>query len=422
MTSPQPSPTEFAAYVGIDWANQKHTCSLRAADSQRIENYELDNTPEAVEKWAAELEQRFQGRPIAVALEQQRGALVALLSQYAHLVLHPVHPSTLDHYRKGFHPSGAKSDPAASDLLRDLLERHRDRLKPLKPDTEATRKLQFLVEGRRKLVDEKTGLSNRLTDTLKQIFPQVLRWFDDVASPLVGDLLRRWPTLPDLQKAKPATVRDFLHQHNCRSEERTEQRLQAIQQAVPATRDGALLQAGSLAVESLVRLIAGLRDSIGRYDKVIAEITKAHPDFPIFDSLPGAGAALAPRLIAAFGTDRDRFGNAADLQCFTGIAPVVQSSGSQRWTHWRWACPKFIRQSVQEWAQHSIPRSVWAGEYYQQQRDGGSSHHAAVRALAFKWLRILYRCWKDRKPYDEQIYLRSREKRLLPLPPTPATT
>jgi hypothetical protein len=118
-----------------------------------------------------------------------------------------------------FTVSGAKSDPSDTDSLLDLLLRHRERLHPLRPDTVETHLLHFLVEERRQTVDERTRANLRLTDCLKLYFPQVLRWFDDVASPLVGDLLERWPTLEELQRVHPGTLRRFFHEHNCRCEE-----------------------------------------------------------------------------------------------------------------------------------------------------------------------------------------------------------
>jgi len=217
MNPSQPAAVEFAAFVALDWADQKHAWALQAAGQAGVEYGQLENTPEAIEVWVSELEQRFGGRPIAVALEQPRGAVVAVLSKYAHLVLYPVHPSTLAHYRQSFYPSGAKSDPSDADLLLELLLQHRDRLQPLKPDTVQTRLLQFLVEERRRLVDDITRYSNRLLAALKQTFPQVLKWFGDVSSPLVGDLLQRWPTWQELQRARPDTLRKFFQQHNCRN-------------------------------------------------------------------------------------------------------------------------------------------------------------------------------------------------------------
>ena len=126
----------------------------------------VSQTPEAIEQWVATLAQRFQGRPIAVALEQSRGALLFALTKYEHLILYPIHPARLAHYRKSFRPSGAKDDPSDAELLLNYLCNHRDQVRPLQPDTEDTRALQFLVEARRRIVDDKTRFKNRLTAVL----------------------------------------------------------------------------------------------------------------------------------------------------------------------------------------------------------------------------------------------------------------
>ncbi len=401
---------EFAAHIGIDWADQKHAWSMRTADG-KLHRGELDNTPEAVHVWAAELERRFDGRPVAVALEQARGAVVAMLCKYAHLVLFPIHPNTLTNYRKAFTPSGAKSDPRDADLALELLVHHPERLQRLAPDTVETRKLQFLTEQRRQLVNQHSTETQRLISWLKQVFPQILQWFDDPACALVGTLLLRWPSLPALQKVRPGRLRKFFHTHNCRDEERIEQRLQQIRQAVSATNDPALLQTATLAIETSVRLLESLREGIAKFDAQIEETYQEHPDRFIMESLPGAGAALEPRLIAALGSRRERFESAEQVARYTGIAPVTESSGTARWIHWRWACPKFLRQTFHEWAGCSIRTCRWAREHYDRQRDKGKGHHAALRSVAFKWIRILYRCWRDRVPYSESLYLQARAAR-----------
>jgi hypothetical protein len=135
----------------------------------------------------------------------------------------------------------------------------------------------------------------------------------------------------------------------------------------------------------------------------------------LFAGVPGAGAVLRPRLIAAFGTQRDRYATAGELQSYSGIAPVTKQSGKSRQVHFRRACPKFLRQTFHEVAAHSIAKSEWERAFYQNQRANHKKHHAAVRALAYKWMRILFRCWKDRTPYDEQIYVRALAKRNSPL-------
>ena len=156
---------------------------------------------------------------IAVALEQSRGALVFMLAKYAHLHLYPIHPRAAAQFRAALYPSGAKDDPVDGDMLLELVAASSSPSTPPEPDTEQTRLVQHLVEARRKLVNEKTRQVQRLDRQAETLFSQVLDWFEKVDSPLVGALLLRWPTLEELQKARPATLRSFLTQHNCRSQE-----------------------------------------------------------------------------------------------------------------------------------------------------------------------------------------------------------
>ena len=412
--SAHPEP-EFVALVGIDWADQKHAWCLQRAGSTQREHGELEHKPEVVEAWVSQLSQRFGPGPIAVAVEQRKGALVFMLSKYECLHLFPV-PSTMSaSMREALYPSGAKDDPEDADLLLDLLLQHREKLRRWMPDNELTRRIQNLVEERRKLVDEKTTQLNRLIGYLKVYFPQMLEWFETLDTKLVCDLLERWPSLEELQKVPPAQLRRFFRQHRGRHQEFTERRLQGIGQAMPAIQDRAVLEAKRAMVQVSAQLLRTLLQGIANLDSKIEEAANAHPDFFIFKSLPGAGAALAPRLLAALGSQRNRYGSAEEVQKHSGIAPVMEKSGKKKWVHFRWACPKFLRQSFHEWAGHSIPQSAWARTYYQQQRDRGKDHHAAVRALAFKWIRILFRCWQDRVAYDENQYLAALAKRGSPL-------
>jgi transposase len=403
-------PIEFAALVAIDWADQKHAWAQQAGTS-KVETGTIDHTPEAIEVWAAELRMRFGGQLVAVALEQSRGSLVFMLTKYEHLVIFPVHPTVLVNYRKSFRPSGAKDDPSDARLLLDILTLHRDKLRRLNPDTPETRTLQFLVEERRKFVHEKTRYSNRLTAHLKMYFPQVLDWFDEVGSNIVAEFLERWPSLEKLQRARPATIERFFIDHNSRDPDRIKERLDRIRKAVPATTDAAVVTSCSAAILGWAALLKQVLAAITVYDEQIDELAQAHADYAVIKSFPGAGPAMAPRLIAAMGSQRERYESAADVQRYSGIAPVVASSGKLRWVHWRWACPKFLRQTFHEWALHSIAYSDWAREYYEQQRAKGKRRNSAIRSLAFKWIRILFRCWKTGTPYDEGVYRRAMDTR-----------
>lgn len=395
---------EWAAFLAIDWADQKHVWSLYVPGDQKRERGEIEHSPETIHLWIGQLTARFAGRSIAVCLEQSRGALLFALSKYGNLVLYPIHPATAKDFRKAVYPSGSKSDPLDADVLLDFLIHHRNRLRVWQPDNEQTRELRFLVEDRRRIVDEKTGWLNRLTQRLKMYFPQALSWFGSADSVLFWRFLEQWPDLETLRKARHSALKAFLERDRRHSAPEIEELWPAIRQAVPATHDAAVIASSILLVKTIVRHLQLLRESIQEYDKRIEQIAEMHPDFPIVCSFPGVGKALAPRLIAALGTQRDRFRSASELQSYTGIAPVQESSGNREWIHLRRACPKFVRQTFHEWAQHSIASCPWARDYYHQQRAHGKQFHAIVRALAFKWIRILYRCWINATPYDDAAY------------------
>lgn len=402
---------EWAAFLAIDWADQKHAWSLYVPGAKQRECGECTHTPEALHIWMSQLRERFAGRPIAVGVEQSRGALLYALSKYEQLVVYPIHPATACDFRKAVYPSGSKDDPRDADLLLEFLLKHRDRLRAWRPDNAHTRELQFLVEDRRQLVQDKTRCLNRLTLRLKQYFPQVLAWFGSADSVWLWRFLERWPDLDSLRKARRSTLKTFVESDRRGGMPECEELWSAIRQTVPATHDTAVIGSSALYVTSLVRQLQTLRETIRQYEKRIEELTETHPDFPIVSSFPGVGPALAPRLIAALGTQRDRFASANELQSYSGIAPVKEASGKRSWVHMRWACPKFVRQTFQEWAQHSLARSQWARAYYDQQKTRGKQHHAIVRSLAFKWIRILFRCWRNATPYDEATYLATLTRR-----------
>lgn len=406
---------EIVAFVGLDWADQKHAVTLQEANRDQQQRFSLDQTPEALQNWIQQLRQRFVGRPVAIAVEQKRGALIYALMHVDFLRLYPVNPQTLAQFRKAFHPSGAKDDPVDADLLLEILMTHRQHLRVWVPDDVLTRSIQLLTEDRRHLVDERTALTNQLTAALKMFFPQALEWFGDLHTARACAFLQRWPTLQQLKQATPSSIRKFYKVQGYRGEDKLEQLMSNIQKAQPLTQDGAVLLAGSMKVHALVTQIPLLTESIEQYDQKIASLFDQHDDSTLFGSFPGAGASLAPRLLAAFGSDRGRFEFAAEMQQLAGIAPVTEKSGTGIWIHWRLACSKFLRQTFQEFAGCSILQSDWARACYDQLRKRGKSHQAALRALAFKWIRIIFRCWKDRTPYDEAKYCKALKLRRSPL-------
>jgi len=402
---------EIAAFIGLDWADQQHAVCLQDAEDSSRETSTLDQTPEGLQTWIAQLRRRFGGRPVAVAVEQARGALIYALMHVDFLHLYPVNPQTLAKLRKAFYPSGAKDDPGDAGLLLEVLLNHRNHLRVWVPDDVLTRSIQLLTEGRRKLVAERTALTNQLTAVLKMYYPQALDWFGDLHTLRACAFLQRWPCLQQLKTATTSSVRKFYQNQGYRGEDKLKQLIADIQQAQPLTGDEAVILASTMMVQALVKQIPVLTESIQEYDRKIAALFNAHDDSTLFGSFPGAGPTLAPRLLAVFGSDRSRFEFAAEVQQLSGVAPVTERSGKTCWVHWRFACSKFLRQSVHEFAAQSILKSPWARAYYNQQRQRGASHQAALRALAFKWIRIIFRCWKDRTPYVEAKYCQSLQLR-----------
>ena len=328
----------FAAFVGLDWGDQQHAVCL-AAGGQRIAT-DLAHQADDIDAWAAGLRSRFGGRPIAVCLEQSRGALVYALLKYEFLVLFPINPKQLASYRDAFVPCGPKDDPTDAELLCMFVELHHARLRVWRPDDERSR------------VADDQSEDSRIT----------------------------------LIRSSSALVTD---------------------QAVIVTH--------RLDVLHTVQLIIQHTETVDEYDRVIASHMAQHCDAALFQSFPAAGPGLAPRLAAAFGTDRERFSSAQEVQQFSGVAPVLKRSGKTCSVLRRLARPKFLHQTFHEYADHSRKKSAWAAAYYRMLKARGMGHHCALRSLAFKWQRVMYRCWKTRTLYDEARHLQQLRRRNSPL-------
>lgn len=409
----------YAAFVGIDWADAEHAVCLLTEDA--VEPTTVAQDAAALDEWVAGLRKRFGGRPVAVCLEQSRGALMYALMKYDCLLLFPLNPKQLAKYREAFCPSGAKDDPTDAELLARFVREHHQRLRVWRPDDALTRSLRLLTEDRRHWVDERTGVGNRLLQKLKEVYPLALGFLGKrVYADRFLELLAKFPTQRDLQRAAPRKLVEWLRKlrrvvDDPPADPQQDPRVVALRQAQPLVTDEAVLRHGRLAVKSLVTQLRQLNDTIAEYDREIATLVEQHPDAKLFASFEGAGQALVPRLVAAFGTDRQRYASAADLQQLSGIAPVQLRSGKSCVVKMRRACPKFLRQTFHEFAKCSLASCPWAQAYHAMLRHKGHGFHSALRALAYKWIRILFRCWQTRQPYDDARYLRQLQLKQSPL-------
>jgi transposase len=414
-SSPEMAP-KYALFIAIDWADKKHDVCVLDPDTQQRTHHEVEQTPKALHAWLQDLHQRVPGQTIAVALEQKTGALINFLLEFDWIDVYPVNPVTLSRYRKALHVSGAKDDPTDAHLLLDLLSLHRNTLRRLTPDTPLTRSLQRLTRQRREAVAHRTRFNNQLKQLLKEYFPLFLKVCgEELFAPMACELLLKYPCFEALKQADPQELRQFYVSHGSWRPEVIARRLTLIREAMPLTTDEAIIRSAIVEATMLAQLLLTVADSIKAFDRLIADLFAQHEDAPIFASFPGAGPILAPRLLAAFGTNRQRFETATEVQNTMGISPVKKESGNTKIVVWRAVCSKFLRQSFHEYANESIHQSIWARAYYQQQRDKGNGHHAAIRALAFKWSRIMFRCWQTRRPYDELRYLSALQRRHAPL-------
>ena len=404
---------EFVALIGLDWGSQSHALRLYDCTTDQYESSTLTHTPEAIAQWAAALQRRFPKGKIALCLEQAKGALISALMTYPFLVLYPVNPATAARYRQAFKTSRAKSDPSDAQVCLELLLHHRAKLTPSLPDDPQTRQLARLLEHRRGAVDLRTLLTNMLRDALKSYYPQALELAgQDLFAPLACQFLLKWPSLQQLQKARKETVRKFYYAHNCRRLDLINKRLEAIAQMTPLSHDPALLEPAKVQVTMLARQLLQLAAALKAYDARIGQLFASHPDAFIWESFPGAGPTLAPRLASALGSHRSRYQNAAAIQQYSGIAPVTERSGkNQLWVHRRWSRPHFVHQSFFEYASQSLLHCHWAKVFILEQIAKGKNHPTAVRALAFKWQRIMFVCWRDHVAYDENTYLTALRKR-----------
>ena len=267
----------FTAIVGLDWGDSKHDVCIQASTGEAREFDVIAHRPAVVDQWVKSLHDRF-GGPIAVALELSKGPIISILQKYDFIVIFPINPSTLARYRSAFKPSRAKDDPTDAEMALDLLLRHPDRFKPLQPQSTDMRTLAKLVEQRRQLVADKVRLTNRLRSSLKEYYPQVLEWFDQLDTPLFCSFFARWPTLAQAKRARPKTLQRFFHEHNMRFEKVLASRIEAIKNATPLTLDNAIIIPHRMIAQVLVEQLQLMLSAIKEFDAEIDSIAKAQPD------------------------------------------------------------------------------------------------------------------------------------------------
>jgi transposase len=404
-------------FIGIDRSDQTIDFCQLDLNGEITQQQKIPSAPESLLSWVNDICNDLPaGQTLALCIEQPCQNLINFFSQFESLAIYLANPAVIKKYRESLSPSRAKDDRRdAQALARFVYERHRT-LDPHTITDPLAHQIATLVEKRRQLVDIRTSISNKLTQALKDYFPQALQLVGrDLFAPLAIALLTKWPTLQAIQKARPGTITQFYFKQGSRRPEVIRKRIELIESAVPLCTDPGLLETYQLLVTALVDQLKQIQRSILKFDQLIARKTTQHQDAKLFTSLPGAGPCFAARLLAIFGNDRERYQDAASLQRHTGVAPLTKQSGKMHFVHRRYACNKFWRQTFVEWAAQTVMKSLWAKAYYHQQKEKGHRHQSILRSLAFKWQRILFRCWQNNDCYDEKRYLKALENRSSPL-------
>jgi transposase len=397
---------DITHYAGFDWARDHHAVVVVDNQGQIVADFEFEHS---LEGWKSFQEQTAVWPKLAIAIETNQGAAVDQLLQRGYAV-YPVNPVASESYRKRKAPSGTKTDHFDGWGLADALRVDGHGWKQLQPMDPLTQQLRLLCQDEITLIQQRTCLVNQLQQALLEYYPAALEAFEDWTCSFTWDFIIEFPTPQVLAAAGKRRWEKFLHTHKLWRPETAQKRLTLFAQADQFKASAPIIRAKSQLALSLCRLLRTLQQQLDEYRKQIEALFQNHPDHDLFGSLPGAKKVLAPRLLAAVGTDPHRYGDHRVLQSFAGTAPVSYESGQIHKTRIRCACDKFLRYTVHLWADCFRHASHWGQTYYQQKRQHGMSHACALRCLGQRLLKILFKIISEKKPYDAELHARNQHK------------
>lgn len=403
-------------FVGIDWASTKHDVCVLDPQGQVLARFEIPHSAEGLTELLRRLGRIAAPEQITVCIERPSGLLVDTLLEVGFVVL-PIHPNALKASRPRYSAAGAKSDPGDAYILADLGRTDGHRFRPLRSASDATRALRAAVRTRDDLVATRIALTNQLRSLLESFWAGAAAIFADLDSLIALAFLESFPTPESATALGEKRLERFLKRH-AYCGRRSAVELLARLRAAPLGHAQALeSQTKGQLVRSLVAVLRPLVEQIRQIDGLLAAHLAQHPDGALLQSFPRTGSVNAAQILAELGDDRARFASFEQLAAEGGVAPVTYASGKHRGVACRYACNKRLRQALTIWADNSRRASPWAAAMYRQARSRGCDHPHAVRILARAWVRVLWRCWQERTPYDPH-----RHGRALPFLAPPQTT
>ncbi len=380
-------------FAGIDWAGARHAVCVIDGAGAVVSRFEVDHDAAGLR----ELVRRLRG-VVGVAIERPDGPVIDALLE-AGLGVAVIASRHVKALRTRHGLAGNKDDRSDAFVLADALRTDGHRLRPLRPDSDATVALRSTVRARKDLVQTRVRLVQQLTAHLDLVFPGAVGLFADLDSPIAQAFLLRFPSAERAAWLSPKRLAAWLAaQGYCGR--RTGGELHARLEAAPAGRMGEAAEALAAVTLALVRAIAAVRRQAEVLAARIAEQLALHPDGPIFTSLPRSGSVRAAALLAEIGDCRERFPTPGSLACLAGASPSTRQSGQRRAVTFRFACDKKLRDALIDFAEDSRHANPWAADIYQRARDRGKSHPHAGRILARAWVDVIWRCWQDGVVYD----------------------
>lgn len=399
----------YAYFLGLDWAQEHHAVVVLDPGGHKVLEVQIAQDAagwQSLRQKLVELAGAHLG-VVAATIETTCGPAVERLFELG-CALYPIHPKAGQRYRDRKVPSGGKSDRLDAWCFADALRTDGAAWRRLAPEDPSLQELRLLCRDERHLIRQRTALVNSLRQALQEYYPAALEAFADWTIPGPWDFVLRFPTPAALVQAGKRAWEKFLHTHSLYRPDTWDKRREIFGRATQFCGTEPVTRAKSLLAVSLAQELRTVHQQLHEYRQRITQLFQEHPDHEVFGSLPGAGATLAPRLLSECGQDRARFADPASLQCYAGTAPVSFQSGQIHVVHFRWACNRELRAAVHLWADGSRKSCTWAQVYYEHKRQEGKSHACALRCLGQRWLKILWKLWQTRQPYDEQIHTRNQ--------------
>lgn len=386
-------------FVGIDWAAATHAVCVLDTDGRKIAAFTVAHTADGLTGLVRRLARIGAPDAMPIAIERPDGRLVDVLLEAGHPVV-PVSPNAIKTWRESETGSGAKSDAGDAYVIADYLRCRQRRLSVAVPYTPQTKALRTVVRTRDDLVDMRVAATNQLSALLDAHWPGAKAIFADVESPIALEFLTRYPTARHAAHLGAKRLATFCAKHGYSGRRSGEQLLQRLRAAPAGTTDETLCEAVRDAVTALVTVLKALGTALKDLGRSVTATLGEHPDSEIFTSLPRSGQINAAQMLAEWGDCRQAYDGPDSVAALAGTTPVTKESGKHRAVHFRWACNKRFRQAITTFADNSRHANPWAAKVYTDARNRGLDHPHATRVLARAWIRVIWRCWTDRVPYD----------------------